>query len=249
MTDICSEPARFRAEGGPASKPERTQGIQILWEVYRRFNSMTEPFEAVCRPGCSACCTRNVTVTTLEARLILDWCQTYGNTDPQALCLPAAAEPRFIPVLTTNRVAELCMAGQDIPEETWEGGDRSCPLLENDRCRIYPARPFACRCMMSSSPCPETECAEQSEWRLALNTLFLQVIEDLDHTGYSGNLIDMLSYLGTGTAASDLPTESLVPNRPIRKLFVPPEFQERMTPLFRELLRITSPTGVWRSRP
>ena len=55
-------------------------------------------------------------------------------------------------LLTTNALAELCAEGREPPEP---GGQDAgvCALLSDDRCPIYPLRPFNCRCFVSRVPC------------------------------------------------------------------------------------------------
>ena len=58
---------------------------------------------------------------------------------------------RFQPLLTINSLAELCIRGEDPPEEDYDASWGQCPLLCNRECLIYEARPFACRCMYKIS--------------------------------------------------------------------------------------------------
>jgi len=121
--------------------------------------------------------------------------------------------------------------------------DPGQPGAENEvlRCLIYSVRPFACRCMNSFSSCHKTGFAEQSEWMVALNTLYLQLIEHLDCNGWSGNLIDLIWHLTVQPLDPEKSSRLLVKNRPIRTLVIPPEYRGRISPVIQELWGIISP--------
>jgi len=70
-----------------------------------------------CRAGCARCCHARLTVTTVEAAAIDGW---------------AAAQP----AATRAAIAEAARA---------EPGPRCAALDDDDRCRIYAARPLVCR--------------------------------------------------------------------------------------------------------
>lgn len=96
-----------------------------------------------------------------------------------------------------------------------------CPLLDADRCSIYDARPFACRCMSSRTPCALTGCADQPERLLWINVLFLQAIEHLDRQGFTGNLIDIVPFVEQGEGDGT----PFVPNRALKGWVLPPQYR------------------------
>ena len=68
-------------------------------------------------------------------------------------------------------------------------------MLTNNLCSVYPVRPFACRCFFSKEDCAENECATIDDFVLAVNNIFLQVIEHVDQDRFTGNLTDILLFL------------------------------------------------------
>ncbi len=77
----------------------------------------------VCSPGCSACCMHHLSVFEVEADGI-----------SEALAdLPAALRSRL------RLQAQAAVRNEAGP------GEAACPLLVNDLCAIYPARPLICR--------------------------------------------------------------------------------------------------------
>jgi Fe-S-cluster containining protein len=222
------------------SNPDLANRLKALEAIYRHYDQAHSKTDLACHAGCSTCCTRNVTLTSIEAIHILN-----GYENQHAILHSRLSnvmeEPRFIPAMTTNRLSELCHANQDVPDETLPETPLPCPFLENDRCLIYSVRPFACRCMNSFSSCHKTGFAEQSEWMVALNTLYLQLIEHLDCNGWSGNLIDLIWHLTVQPLDPEKSSRLLVKNRPIRTLVIPPEYRGRISPVIQELWGIISP--------
>ena len=122
---------------------------QIASAARRRAAAAGHP--ATCREGCAACCRHPVPVSAPEA----------GRLGQEIQALPAQeraiVERRF-------RAAAGVILESDILEKTrGDGGlDRisewywalklDCPLLENDRCRLYDRRPLACREHLVTSP-------------------------------------------------------------------------------------------------
>ncbi|MEZ4398483.1 MAG: YkgJ family cysteine cluster protein [Kofleriaceae bacterium] len=75
------------------------------------------PDDLACRPGCASCCHVRLTITTIEAAAVAAW----------VAAQPAAA-----------RAAIVAGVGAAAP-------GRCAALADDDRCRIYPARPLVCR--------------------------------------------------------------------------------------------------------
>lgn len=70
-----------------------------------------------CGPGCAMCCHDRLTITTVEADAILAWADAQDDATRAAVATAAAAAP----------------------------DDRCAALGDDDRCRIYAARPLVCR--------------------------------------------------------------------------------------------------------
>jgi Fe-S-cluster containining protein len=198
------------------------QPFALLEQIYARHEKLLEKMDLACRIGCDSCCTRNVTVTSLEADSITRYLAATDTMDLLENLETAKELPRFQPLTTTNTLAHLCRNGKVPPEETCDPAWRPCPLLKDHRCSIYAARPFACRCMVSKSVCRHGGQAEIDDFLLAIHTVFMQFIEHADASGCTGNLIDMLPLTG-----HPLPENGFIPNRPIEMILLPPEYQAR----------------------
>lgn len=219
--------------------------LKALDRIYAAYAEFTRAQETACKTRCHRCCTTHVTLTTLEAYKI---CETLPPGEREKLfrrLRAASGLKRFHPALTTNALAELCAADEDLPAENEAAGDEKCPLLSEDLCSIYALRPFNCRCFISRTPCAETGCADVEDFVLSVNTLFLQTIEHVDADGCSGNLLDVLEVLASEEKRAAwaegrlLCTENgLIANRPMPVLMVPPEHRGRIEPILRQLRAI-----------
>jgi hypothetical protein len=148
-------------------------------------------------------------------------------------------KPRFTPKATFNQIADLCASGMEPPEETIDASWGPCPLLTDRLCPVYDARPLGCRCLLSTTPCAQTGAAAMSEFTASVNTLFFQVIEHMDQDGFSGNLSDVLAYALSEKTNMPLPGQSwhpqLISNTPLRTLLIPPQHQDRITPILDQI--------------
>ncbi len=212
--------------------PHPEKGIDILLAIYALHDHLTAQMDLACQAGCDLCCTRNVSVTTLEADLIAGHLAETGQQALLKKLAKAVDQLRFQPLTTTNTLAHLCRNGQAPPEETCDPAWRPCPLLKDSRCPIYAVRPFACRCMVSTSVCRPGGRAEMEDYRLSLHTVFMQFVEHADASGCTGNLIDMLPL---PPAANRCLENGFVPNHPIEMLLLPPEYQPRAREIVNEL--------------
>ena len=73
------------------------------------------------------------------------------------------------------------------------------------------------------------------DFTLTVNHVFLQTIEHLDRPGFTGNLSDVLAAF---SYASGNPTDqpvNLIPNQPLKILFVPPAHRDRLQPILNKL--------------
>ena len=203
--------------------------LEILEKIYARHDDLIGKMDLACRAGCDLCCTRNVTVTSLETTLIVRHLEITARNELFTKIESARNLPRFQPLTTTNTLAHLCRNGENPPEEVCDPSWRPCPLLTESRCTIYAVRPFACRCMVSESVCRKGGRADMGDFLLSLNTVFMQFIEHADATGCTGNLIDMLLSISSGDRGRirDGTTSGFVNNRPIEMIMLPPEHQAR----------------------
>lgn len=224
----------------------RLAGLRHLYAVYDRFCQTIG--DLACRKYCDDCCSRNVTMTTLEGLHLLNGLPS----GEKAQCLDALAGPDagggFRPRWTTNQMAAFCREGREPPEDAAIPDPSRCPLLADRACSLYGSRPFGCRAMVSRNPCRKRGFADMDEWVLTVNTVFLQLIEHLDRPGCFGNMRDVVLAL---TPAERLkayedgrpPVEApgLIPNHPAPVLLVPPEHQTRLQPILAEIQQGLAP--------
>jgi hypothetical protein len=213
-----------------------------LNRLYTLYDEVVGDLPLACRRGCSVCCTADVTLTSLEGSVLLG---SLGSAERERLLRrlgPDAGGRR--PRLTINAFAARCMEDGDPPDEDDPDPGKPCPLLLNHECPVYTSRPFACRCMVSESVCTRTEPAEVPPFVLTVNTVFMQVIENLDCRGFSGNLSHMLPALSRGLAVQGQdPSDGLIPNRRSGVLMVPPEHRDRLRPILEAMARACRTQG------
>lgn len=205
----------------------------VLAQLYHLHSQYIRTVNIACAKYCHDCCTTNVTMTSLEGNYILSGLAPERFAAIMPLIRRQLQKPRFIPALTTNRIAQSCRDGDDPVDEPAPADPGTCPLLHEGLCRIYTVRPFGCRCMVSSAPCRRTGWAETDSVTLTINTIFLQVIEHVDQDGFSGNLSDVLARLDAKSRPDPVasPAANLVANAPMPALFIPPEHRHQVMPI------------------
>lgn len=221
--------------------------LSALDRVYRLYDRFVPQQDLACKKFCTDCCTRNVTLTTLEGFRIIDsLVATHGENLLEALHRDAA-KSRFTPRISINQLARWCAEGKEPPDEPNDLFDEKCPLLHDDACLIYAARPFGCRCMLSKQPCGSSGYADMDEFVLTVNTVCLQVIEHIDADGLTGNLTDMLIFLESDehrhayrAEGSTVPAGGLIQNRALSVLMIPPAHRTRIEPLLTALRQIAT---------
>ena len=216
--------------------------LKRLDAIYRLFDDTVERLPAACQKGCAHCCTRNVTLTTLEAYRMVDRLDGEGLQQLYRRLGRAVDRDRFRPLITVNHLAEMVMTDAEPPGEACDPAWTPCPLLVDDLCPIYDLRPFACRCMTSTVVCRAGGHAAMEDYRITVNTVFQQVIEHLDVPGATGNLIDVLSLFKDPQGCSIYRSQMIQPkaaglpaNRPVKMLMIPPEHRERLRPVVARL--------------
>jgi len=216
--------------------------LVVLEQLYEIYDNFAKGLDVACKKQCANCCTRNVTMTTLEGYKIADFLELRGETDLYTKIQKALYKKRFLPKTTINMMADLCMQGKDIFDEESDARWGECPLLLNNECPIYQVRPFGCRCFVSESNCMENGYAKVDPFVLTVNSLFLQYIEHVDKDGYFGNLTDILLLMQTEESRKlfekgILKNEDtwMIRNRPIKAILVPPEHKARIEPILKAL--------------
>ena len=175
--------------------------LRMLETFYRWYDDIAWSLHPwACEPGCSACCTSSVLLTTLEAAYM--WAR---NPVELKECSAGWSRDDALPPLkmTTNEQALSCISMVDFEEDPVARTGLSCPLLVNDRCLCYGSRPLMCRMMLSSVRCEESGQAEMPSRLLSLNIACMQLVEDLDDTGWSGYLTHVVPHLSGADSYRD----------------------------------------------
>ena len=218
------------------------QKLDLLERIYDLYDAFARGLDVACKKYCAHCCTSNVSLTTLEGYRLVHSLEPDQLAHLQQCLAPAFEKRVFRPLLTTNRIAELCRQGREIPEEDFGDPAEYCPLLEENACPVYPLRPFGCRCLVSRVPCRESGTAAMPDFVLTVNTVFLQTIEHLDSDGCTGNLADvLLCLLSDGNRQAyrecrlSCSATGLIGNHRLTVLMVPPEHRDRLQPILSAL--------------
>lgn len=114
------------------------QALQWADQLIEGIESVTPlPRPVACQPGCSFCCTSLVEANPAEVFLIAQVISRYF----------APAKLEHVKERTL-RIAAL-KVGKTKEELAATRATQPCPLLEEDRCLVYPWRPLMCRAMHS----------------------------------------------------------------------------------------------------
>ena len=217
----------------------------VLNKIYQLYNDAIKNLDVACKKYCAACCTPNVTMTTLEGYLISDHMISNGQTDLFEVIQSRISKNRFKPKITFNKIADLCRKGSDPPEEEKTYSNKSCPALKDNLCPIYKVRPFGCRCFISKHDCSKAGYAEVDPFDMTVNTLFMQFVEQIDFMGFSGNFADVLLLMASNENRENYkkntlkhPGTDFVSNLEIKVLMIPPEHRMKVKPVLDALLSI-----------
>jgi Fe-S-cluster containining protein len=109
--------------------------------------------EITCRAGCSACCRQLVVVSPLEVAAIGEFVRARPDLAAEVegriehWRAAVAADSELSALLQTFEAAEGYVEGEEgeALELSYWRRQLPCPFLAEDRCTIYPVRPFACR--------------------------------------------------------------------------------------------------------
>ena len=216
--------------------------LAILDRIYNLYEEFMASYDLACQHYCAACCTCNMTLTTLEGYHIIAGMDGAARKVLFEKARNVSNSKRFQPQMTINKIARLCKEGKPVPDEIIDPTWGACPLLTDNACPIYPLRPFGCRCMLSDLDCRETGEAQVDELILTVNNLFLQYIEHIDPWGGTGSLIDILLYFDQPAHLETFQNKmtiagngSLAHNCPIPVLMVPPEHRHRVQPILQKI--------------
>lgn len=227
---------------------------QILQLCYTKFEDWAGRYTFSCNKGCSACCTRNVTITALEGESIIDHCIAQEKGEWLAGKLNGL-QPLPKLLQTTNEYVGVALEGKD-QEDLVQPGGEVCPFLENNLCSIYSVRPFSCRCFASQVTCSTRQAAIVDEEHLYGSIVVMQLLEHLGQFEYWGYLSDVLLALSDKASYHDFShfldnTTQIVQARyalrtaqPIPGFIIPDERQESVNTLLNSIFtsRIGSKT-------
>ncbi len=210
----------------------------VLAALYDFYDQYTTRFPSVCAPGCSTCCTWNVTATGLEADYLLEILDADARRRI-AQALPRPGEPVWYrPTVTINETAACFLAMRDPPEDRGIHTQGRCLFLDDHGlCKVYARRPFACRAMSSCNRCEERGEALMDPFLLSVNLAVYQIIEDMDTGGCTGNLIDLLVKEIT---PGDMQKLCLIENRPLPGFLVEPAYTRDFAAFLAALREATS---------
>lgn len=219
--------------------------LKLLEKIYSIHDAYASNTQTACQKGCAACCTCNVTATTMEVRLIYHHLASQDRIEWLEAKVSSPPPGRFQPKITINQMVAICARGEVLPEETNNPMAGACPLLEDDLCSIYSKRPFGCRAMFSSSNCSSGGEAQMPSLMLSINNVIMQYLEAIDQPGGSGNFVDVLRFF-TDTAnrrsythgEAFLPSKGMLINRSFPVLMVPPEHRISIGPLVQSLKEV-----------
>jgi len=219
--------------------------LTVLGKIYKIYDDFSTGLEVACKKYCRLCCTKNVTMTTMEGFKIMEGVLAQGSYNLIGRIKEVKDHAGFKPGITINEMAQICMEGRELPEEdSMPGGE--CPLLIDNECSVYENRPFGCRCFISTVNCAESGSAVVDDFVVTINNIFMQVIEHADSGGFSGNLSDVLQFLEStenrGKLASGQirnPPSGLIKNHPLRILMIPPEHREKAELIVNSLWKLT----------
>jgi Fe-S-cluster containining protein len=115
-----------------------SQAMQWADQLIESFESVNPlPRPVACQPGCSFCCTNLVEATPAEVFLLAQVISRY--LPPEKLEQLNERTLRTAALKVGKTKEQLAATRQAQP----------CPLLEEDRCLVYPWRPLMCRAMHS----------------------------------------------------------------------------------------------------
>jgi len=216
---------------------------QILEIIFDRFENWSKQFGFACNKGCAVCCTTDVSITAPEGELLLDY--ILGQHGVDWLSDKLSTIPIHRPLSqTTNEYAKACLEGREVEvNEKRLGG--VCPLLVENICTVYPARPFSCRCFASTVCCRHGGNALLPPEYLSAATAVSQIIEHLGQFSLWGTLLDVVTLQAAAAghiSDRDLHQESLaaargncLTARPLPGFLIEDTVADQVIPLLEEI--------------
>lgn len=213
---------------------------KVLCAIYHCFADWSAKQCFVCAPGCSTCCTTSVTITALEGRRILQYCQHNGLLEKVAEQL-AQSPSTPVPEQTTNEFV-LSVLNENKTPASQEFTNQKCIFLADDHCTIYPVRPFSCRCFGSTSLCKNDNVATVPDSYLYGSIAAMQIVEHLgqiESWGYLGDILLEQAIIHKEEAITAQLTDLMSMNQlrprlrkaqPLPGFIVPEDFDQEIQP-------------------
>ena len=210
---------------------------RILASIYSEFDQWLSQVNVVCAKGCSSCCTRNVTMTSLEGEYMLS---SIRDGNKEKWLSRALAGVNFVsqPGLTTNEFVVGCLEDNDSESAQAAHSSEACPFLVDQGCPIYEARPLSCRCFVSQKKCGLNQAAVVPDYILTGSTTVMQIIEHLDQKGQWGNMLDILRLHSANPKDNSEIRERLRNCKPSPGFLIPPEDLEQVQPLLESIFSV-----------
>ncbi|CAN2042318.1 Zinc- or iron-chelating domain-containing protein [Candidatus Magnetomoraceae bacterium gMMP-15] len=220
--------------------------LSFLDQLYKIYDDFTASLNLACKKYCAQCCTCNVTMTGLEGYKLTEYLISTGRLDFFKKIEAESSKKRFQPKITTNMLAQMCMEDKEIPDEESNPLWGRCLFLSDNKCPVYKARPFGCRCFVSMKNCQNQGYAYIDPFVITVNNVFLQYIEHIDLNGFYGNMTDILLFMESNNRREAYKKSSfeqsdikrLISNKPIKALMIPPEHRNKIEPILHKIQNI-----------
>ncbi len=211
---------------GQGDRGREALARRALAGLYAACRDLASGRSLACGPGCFACCTDRVLLTTLEAKVLSEGLLAAGREDLLARARSRPVDPAARPASTMNSLARHILARSEPPAESEpQSPPGPCPLLEDGLCAAYQVRPLACRTMVSLERCAPGGQAREEELYLGVSSALFQMAEQIDLGGGFGLMPEVLAAVAGAAAPrpAALLTCEVLPGLP-----TPPQHQAEM---------------------
>lgn len=143
-----------------------------------------------CKAGCGHCCHMRVVATIPEVAALVHFMVTNF--------------PREAITAIRQRVIETSRHTRGMSDEQWGLGHHACPLLVDDKCSVYVARPLDCRaynstdvrlCRVAAQNYLEWDVPTDNSWTLALKSAQAGFLQAIAGIGQRPRLVELTAAL------------------------------------------------------
>jgi len=206
---------------------------RVLTLIYTLLDHWLDQWDFICEAGCSTCCTRHVTMTSLEGEYIHNSIQDKEKREWFYEVLQSI-DFTTLPGPTTNEFAAGCLKGEEV-QPPLRFHLESCPFLVKQNCTIYEARPLNCRCFVSLEKCGPNHPAVVPDFVLTASTAVLQIVEHLDQKNQWGNMLDILRIQSVNFPDKKQIQHRIRECKPLPGFLIPPEDFDQVQPLLESI--------------